>query len=126
MGAPGDPKAVDLAGVRSTQQLMDVFGEAFALGGPNGNVHVQSPTDGKGWGRNWNALLDSLTCLDTGGIWGTSRKLRFPLQLELKNLATYRAADPGGFATLMEVLEDARERYAENDLEFTYRVDHDA
>jgi RNAse (barnase) inhibitor barstar len=71
-------------------------------------------------------LLDSLTCLDTGGIWGTSRKHRFPLQLELKNLATYRAADPGGFATLMEVLEDARERYAENDLEFTYRVDHDA
>ena len=126
MGAHGDTIAVDLDGVRSTPQLMDVFGEALELGGPKGNVHVQSPADGKGWGKNWNALLDSLTCLDTGGIWGTSRRLRFPLRLELKNSATYRDSDPNGFATLMEVLEDTRERYAENDLEFAYRVEHDA
>jgi hypothetical protein len=126
MGAPGDVIAVDLEGVRSTPELMDVFGEALELGGPSGNVDVQSPADGRGWGKNWNALLDSLTCLDTGGIWGTSRRLRFPLQLDVKNLATYRAADPGGFATFIEVLEDARQRYAENDLEFTYRLDDDA
>ncbi len=126
MGAHGDTIAIDLHGVRSTAQLMDVFGEVLELGGPNGNVQVQGPSDGKGWGKNWNALLDSLTCLDTGGIWGTSRKLRFPLQLELRNFSTYRATDPRGFATLMEVLEDARERYAENDLEFGYRLEHDA
>jgi RNAse (barnase) inhibitor barstar len=126
MGAPGDVIAVDLEGVQSTPELMDVFGEALELGGPSGNARVQSPTDGRGWGKNWNALLDGLTCLDTGGIWGTSRKVRFPLQLELKNLATYRAADPVGFATLIEVLEDARQRYAENELKFTYRLDDDA
>jgi hypothetical protein len=126
MGAPGDVIAVDLEGVQSTPELMDVFGEALELGGPSGNARVQSPADGRGWGKNWNALLDGLTCLDTGGIWGTSRKLRFPLQLELKNLATYRAADPGGFATLIEVLEDTRQRYAENELGFTYRLDDDA
>ena len=126
MEAPAQTVAIDLAGVRSTPQLMDAFGEALELGGPNGNVHVQSPTDGMGWGKNWSALLDSLTCLDTGGIWGTSRQFRFPLRVVLKNSATYRAADPKGFATLMEVLEDARERYAENDLEFAYRIEHDA
>jgi hypothetical protein len=105
---------------------MDVLGAALELGGPSGSVDVQSPADGSGWGKNWNALFDSLTCLDTGGIWGTSRKLRFPLQLELKNVAAYRGADPKGFATLLEVLEDARGRYAENDLDFTYRLDHAA
>jgi hypothetical protein len=102
---------------------MDAFGEALELGGPSGNFEVQSPADGRGWGKNWDALLDSLTCLDTGGIWGNSRRLRFPLQLELKNLAAYRAADPKGFATLIEVLEDARQRYAGDDLDFTYRLD---
>ena len=126
MGAHGDTIAVDLDGVRSTAQLMDVFGGVLELGGPSGNVQVRGPGDGEGWGKNWNALLDSLTCLDTGGIWGTSRRLRFPLRLELKNSSTYRAADPKGFATLVEVLEDARERYAENDLEFGYRFEHDA
>ena len=126
MGAPGDTIAIDLESVRSTAQLMNVIGEALELGGPNGNVHVQNPTDGKGWGKNWSALLDSLTCLDTGGIWGTSQKRRFPLRLELKNSAGYRTADPTGFATLVEVLEDARERYAESDLEFAYRFEHDA
>jgi hypothetical protein len=125
MGAHGDTITMDLHGVRSTEQLMEVLGEVLELGGPNGNVQVQGPGDGKGWGKNWNALLDGLTCLDTGGIWGTSRKLRFPLCLELKNSSTYRATDPKGFATLMEVLEDARQRYAENDLEFGYRFEHD-
>jgi RNAse (barnase) inhibitor barstar len=126
MSARGDTVVVDLQGVRSTAQLMDALGKALELGGPNGNVQVESPTDGRGWGKNWDALLDSLTYLDTGGIWGTSRKLRFPLRLELKNLSTYRATDQEGFATLVEVLETARERYAENDLQFTYRVQHDA
>ena len=117
---------VDLQGVSSTAQLMDVLGAALELGGPDGNVQVLGPSDGKGWGKNWNALLDSLTCLDTGGIWGTSRRLRFPLRLELRNSSTYRATDPKGFATLIEVLESARERYAEVDLQFAYEFQHDA
>lgn len=126
VGAHWDTIAIDLSSVRSTTQLMDVFGEALELGGPHGNVQVQGPADGRGWGKNWNALLDSLTCLDTGGIWGTSRKLRFPLRLELKNSSGYRAADPEGFATLIDVLEDAREQNAESDLEFAYRFELDA
>ena len=126
MSAHGDAVVVDLRGVRSTAQLMDAFGEALELGGPNGNVQVERPSDGMGWGKNWDALLDSLMYLDTGGIWGTSRKLRFPLQLELRNLSEYRAIDQKGFATLMEILENVRERYAQNDLHFTYRVQHDA
>lgn len=126
MSAQGDAIVIDLHGVRSTAQLMDVLGEALELGGPGGNVKVARPSDGKGWGKNWDALLDSLTYLDTGGIWGTSRKLRFPLQVELKNVSEYRTFDQKGFATLMEVLESTRERYAQNDLQFTYRVRHDA
>ena len=126
MSAQGDTVVVDLQGVRSAAELMDALGDALELGGPNGNVQVQHPTDGRGWGKNWDALLDSLTCLDSGGIWGTSRKLRFPLRLELKNSSTYRATDQKGFGILMEILDTARERYGENDLHFTYGIQHDA
>jgi hypothetical protein len=126
MTARGETIAIDLQGVQSAAQLMDALGEALELGGPGGNVEVQKPVDGKGWGKNWNALLDSLTCLDTGGIWGTSRKPRFPLLLELRNASALRTADPKAFATLTEILQDARDRYAKSNLEFGYRFQHDA
>ncbi len=120
MNMPGDTITIDLGPVRSTDQLMDVLGNALELGGPNGNVQVTHPTDGKGWGKNWNALLDSLTCLDTGGIWGTSRAFHFPLRLEFQNSSTYRNTDREGYSVLCEVLESARKRYAESGLEFGY------
>ena len=126
MSPPGETIIIDLRAVQSKSQLMDALGEALELGGPNGNVQVEHPSDGKGWGKNWDALLDSLSCLDAGGIWGTSRKRHFPLRLRLKNSAAYRIADQKGFAVLLEVLEDARERYSEHGLEFAYEVEHDA
>lgn len=117
---PGDTVLIDLGPVRSTDQLMEVLGIALELGGPNGNVEVQRPTDGQGWGKNWNALLDSLMYLDTGGIWGTSRRLHFPLQLEFQNSSLYRNTDPQGYAALSEVLESARKQYAVSGLKFGY------
>lgn len=126
MSPSGETIVIDLHAVRSKAQLMDALGEALELGGPNGNVQVEHPSDGKGWGKNWDALLDSLGCLDTGGIWGTSRKPYFPLQLKLKNSSAYRIADQKGFSVLLEVLEGARERYAEHGLMFAYEVEHDA
>ena len=126
MSPPGETIVIDLRAVRSEAQLMDALGEALELGGPNGNVLIAHSSDGKGWGKNWDALLDSLSCLDTGGIWGTSRKLRFPLRLTLKNASAFRRSDKESCSVLLEVLEDARARYAKHGLEFAYEVDHDA
>jgi hypothetical protein len=120
MTVAGEIVVVDLGSVRSKEELLDVLGDVLELGGPEGNVEVRRPTDGKGWGKNWDALLDSLTCLDSGGIWGTSRTLRFPLRLELTNSSTYRDADENGFSILSEVLEAVRERYAKDNLQFEY------
>lgn len=119
MSARGETITVDLRAVQSTPQLMDVLGEALQLGGPDGNV---DPADGKGWGKNWDALYDSLRCLDSGGIWGTNRKPQFPLRMALKNSATLRSADREGYSLLLEVLEDTREWYARHGLEFAFEL----
>jgi hypothetical protein len=111
---------VDLTSVGSKQELLHLLGEIFELGGPGGNVPVTGPTEGKGWGCNWDALADSLSCLSEGGIWGTSRVFQFPLFVTFKGSATYRASDPEGYTTFVEILEGTRSLYASEDLQFDY------
>ena len=120
MTSAGETFVVDLGTVRSEEQLLDLLGDALELGGPDGNVNVAHPGEAKGWGKNWNALLDSLTCLDTGGIWGTSRRFTFPLKLEFANSSAFRDADPISYSILLEVLETVRGRYAHDGVEFSY------
>ena len=57
---------------------------------------------------------------NTGGIWGTSRKICFPLHIEFADSSAYRSADAFGFARFSEILERARAFYAKSGLRFEY------
>ena len=94
---------VDLAGQTTGEEVLLRFGEVFELGGPNGNHKC---TAGAGWGINWNALNDSLSDLDTGGIWGSSRIFSFPLEVDVINCGQFKQGDPASFQILQEILDD--------------------
>jgi len=120
MNDPAETIVIDLCRVRSSEQLLDLLGAKLELGGPEGNVPVMSPTSGVGWGRNWDALNDSLAYLDSGGIWGTSRKPAFPLRLDFINSSAYKSADPKGYAIFLEILKSARDKYGAEGISFEY------
>ena len=111
---------IDLGEIRSKDQLLDLLGDVLELGGQGGNVNVKGPLDGKGWGKNWDGLADSLGYLDTGGIWGTSKKLSFPLLLRFSNFHSYRANGQPGWDILKEILDDTVDLYARNKMSFRY------
>lgn len=111
---------IDLRGLRCEEEVLDAFVKAFEFGSPNGNVAVTGPREG--WGRNWDAMQDSLLHLAAGGIGSSSRVVRFPLRLWLFHSAEYRVSDPRGFAILLEILEATRKHYASKSMHFAYRV----
>ena len=105
---------VNLANVRSSQQLFDLVGASFNFGGPDDNAPVTTPTAGKGWGKNWDALADSFSYLPEGGIWGTSHIFHFPLLANFKCSSAFRAENPEGFNRLSEILENTSARDGAN------------
>ncbi len=109
---------IDLSGVRNQVQILHKLGEIFEFGGPNGNISVSSPTAGKGWGLNWDALNDSLRYLDTGGIWGTSKKFEFPLKIVFENSRELQENEKESFKTLKEILEDTIKYHKSEGREF--------
>jgi hypothetical protein len=109
---------IDLKHIKSKQDLLRKLGAELELGGPNGNVPASM--DGKGWGMNWDALKDSLTCLDTGGIWGTSKRSDFPLKLVLINYESFAQNSPKDFRILMEILETVIGFYSRQGKVFEY------
>ena len=111
---------IDLAEVASEEALLDLLGDVLELGGPNGNVPVSGPQTGRGWGKNWDALEDSLGYLNSGGIWGTARKISFPLSLRIVNCGALRISDPRTVSILESILSSVSERYAQDGLQFTY------
>ena len=123
MISEGETVVLDLYHVRSKEQLIDLLGEKLELGGPAGNHPVTAVDAGRGWGRNWDALKDSLAYLDSGGIWGTSRPFRFPLRIRFANSSNYRKADPQGFETLAGILGDVQGIYAKDGMRFSYEFD---
>ncbi|MFO1519502.1 MAG: barstar family protein [bacterium] len=102
---------IDLKACENKQTVLLAFGEAFQFGGPNGNFPCKRGIEG-GWGVNWDALADSLTCLEEGGIWGTSPKFEMPLRVIIKNGDAYQRNDPEGFETLMEILSGTQFYYS--------------
>lgn len=74
---------IDLNGIKTKEALIEQLGSALELGGPDGNHRFEAVNAGEGWGLNWDALNDSRCYLDSGGIWGTSTKFKFPLTLNL-------------------------------------------
>lgn len=116
----GDKKSIDLSGIEKSDELLFLLGRELHLGGIDGNHNVEAVNAGKGWGLNWDALADSFCYLDSGGIWGTSPKYKFPLTLEINNCAQYRAADEKGFGILESILKDTKAAYLKDGLKFEY------
>jgi len=112
---------IDLSRVANDAQLLSTIGEALCLGGPAGN-HPTRVGVNRGWGLNWHALNDSLSCLDTGGIWGTSPKLSFPLMIRFEQSGNLRRACPEALTSLREILLDTQALYAQRRLEFAFEL----
>ena len=112
---------IDLAEVLTTSDLLARIGDVLEFGGP-GDLTGTNPTSGRGWGRNWDALADCLCYVDSGGIWGTSRPLKFPLSLRFENSSGIQAAEPASVRTLIEVLEDAATKYAKTGFIFNFEL----
>lgn len=96
---------VDLSRLRTKGEILRKFGEVFEFGGPEGNIPPSMLTEGKGWGINWDAMNDCLRYLEEGGIWGTSKKFSFPLEIEVSNYKEFKDAEPEGFQILKEILD---------------------
>ena len=109
---------IDLGAVHSEDELLSCLGEVFEFGGPNGNVRADSRVTGKGWGMNWNAVFDSLSYLDTGGIYGTSRIPKFPLCVKFIGGKKYKASHPASYVILADILAQQQGAYALRDLRF--------
>lgn len=104
---------IDLKNCDTEEKVLSKIGEILDLGGTVGN-------NKKGWGHNWNALNDSLSYLDVGGIWGSSKILEFPLELVFTNFQSFQEKEPNGFKTLVEILEDKAELYKKSGQLFSF------
>jgi hypothetical protein len=113
---------INLSGVGSEDQLFDLLGDVLELGGPDGNMKVIGPLDGQGWGKNWNALADSLCYLDSGGIWGNAKKLQFPLKMIFTNFEAFRDQNQLSWKILTEILGDTVEAYQRHQMTFRYEL----
>ena len=122
MGAHLHVIEIDPNAVATKEQLLDRLGEALELGGPSGNHVVSDSTSNSGWGRNWDALADSLCYLDSGGIWGTSRQFKFPMLLALVHSKTLQQRDPKALETLVEILVDTKNTYASHSMNFEFAI----
>jgi len=111
---------IDLVDVTTKDDLLTRIGDVLELGGTGDIGQRPSPTSGSGWGRNWDALSDSLRYLDSGGIWGTGRPLTFPLSLRFENSKALRAGDPESVRLLVEILEGAASKYEQHGMSLTF------
>lgn len=102
---------ISIQGKRSKADVLAAMGKALQLGGPDGN-HPVFPGEESGWGMNWDALFDCLLNLHSGGIWGTSPIIEFPLELVISGAEAFARKNPDAFAVLNDVLEQTRETYA--------------
>jgi len=114
---------IDLGGVTDGAALLHRLGERLELGGPAGNHSVDAVNGMAGWGMNWDALADSLCYLDTGGIWGTSTKVPFPLLLRFENVEALRGESPEMLDLLKEVLERTKAAYGRSGKNFEYALE---
>lgn len=112
---------VDLSGLKTSGEVLSRFGEIFEFGGPNGNIKISTTEQRNGWGLNWDAFNDSLRYLEKGGIWGTSKKFEFPLEIELINSGEFQNDDPKSFDILKDIMRNRAEEYAKKDKMLTVK-----
>ena len=109
---------IDLFGCNDSEDVLLRFGEILQFGGPKGNVRTKANVNNIGWGINWDAFNDCLRDLEVGGIWGSAKKIEFPLKLVIKNFKDFSKNEPNGFKTLKEILEEHQKEYAKKDKKF--------
>jgi hypothetical protein len=102
---------VDLFGCKDSKDVLLRFGEILQFGGPKGNVPARANINNIGWGINWNAFNDSLRDLEVGGIWGSAKKVEFPLKLIISNYQDFSKSEPKEFKILKEILEEHQKEY---------------
>ncbi|MFH1443633.1 MAG: barstar family protein [Candidatus Micrarchaeota archaeon] len=88
---------VDLFGCKDSEDVQLRFGEIFQFGGPKGNIAAKADVMDIGWGINWDAFIDCLRDLEVGGIWGSAKKVVFPLKIKILNYQEFLALDTKGF-----------------------------
>ena len=108
---------IDLQNIDNAEDVLMELGNIFEFGGPNGNTKI-IPGINKGWGFNYSALNDSLTCLEDGGIWGTSKKFTFPLSVHFTNTHSFKVNDMDAYQSLVEIFERNSEEYKAEGKEF--------
>ena len=117
---------IDLSSCETSEQVLLKIGGILELGGPNGNFKCQPYIYGKpgrGWGVNWDALNDSLSYLDTGGIWGSSKKFLFPLKLIFLNWLIFKKKSPEQFRILEDILHTKKILYAKHNKNFYFKFE---
>lgn len=112
---------IDLARVTSSSRLFGLMDQTFEFGGGPYAPYEGAP--GTGWGGNWSALKDCLCYLDSGGIWGTSTKIIFPLKLRFLNHAGFARLCKPDFDTFVEILEAVRDTYSKGGMSFQFSFD---
>lgn len=110
---------IELTGLADAKLVLARIGECLQLGGPDGN-HTVRPGEERGWGMNWDALFDCFLNLHSGGIWGTSPVLAFPLHLSFIGGEDFRREAPRAFLILQDILEQTRETYARRGMDFEF------
>lgn len=110
---------IELTGLVDAKLVLARIGECLQLGGPDGN-HTVRPGGESGWGMNWDALFDCFLNLHSGGIWGTSPVLDFPLRLSFLGSGDLRRETPRAFSILQDILEQTRETYARRGMDFEF------
>jgi RNAse (barnase) inhibitor barstar len=117
-----DTIIIDFKDKISKTDILKELGEKLDFAGqsevPNKNLLNEQT-----WGMNWDALNDCLRNLEDGGIWGNSHKWGFPLVLKMKNIAQFKTQHPQEFQTLLEILDDTKQFYAENDKDFQFHIE---
>lgn len=111
---------IDLFGCKDSEDVLLRFGEILQFGGPKGNVQAQANVINRGWGINWNAFDDCLEDLEIGGIWGSAKKVKFPLTLVIHNYEEFSKGDSKGFYMLKEILRDHQKNYATENKKFDF------
>ena len=121
--SPVEEVVIDLSGTRGKGDVIRALGGAFEFGGPSAtdNVAASGIDDShRGYGQNWDAVIDCFRDLDNGGIWGTSRRFQFPLLVIFKNWAHLESLDGNALSDLKEVLSIASSESAEGQKEFRF------
>ncbi len=110
--------SIDLFGCKDNDDVLVRFGEILQFGGPKGNVTAMAGVINRGWGINWNAFNDCLRDLEVGGIWGSAKKIEFPLKLFITNYQDFSKSEPEGFKILQRILGDHQKKYVNDGKKF--------